>query len=154
MVWFFLPLVVLPLMQFSNQKQEFLPVVHSCLWCYNSHKLMSIEYYVDQSRRSFDHNNFAWYMYVHWFMKSKQVQLNCMLWEFVIHVLHVSFWVPLAFGSVVLIYSSRHRKKVKHSDACVGALEFACGGICLLIKSSSRCLTKLSIGSVFADRQW
>ena len=27
--------------------------------------------------------------------------------------------------------------KVKHSDASVGASEFACGGICLLIKSSS-----------------
>ena len=36
MVSFFLPLVLLPLVQFSNQKQEFLPMVHSCLWCCNS----------------------------------------------------------------------------------------------------------------------
>ena len=33
---FFLPLVLLPLVQFSNQKQEFLPMVHSCLWCCNT----------------------------------------------------------------------------------------------------------------------
>ena len=36
MVSFFLPLVLLPLVQFSNQKQEFLPMVHSCLWCCNT----------------------------------------------------------------------------------------------------------------------
>ena len=36
MVSFFLPLVLLPLVQFSNQKQEFLPMVHSCLWCCNN----------------------------------------------------------------------------------------------------------------------
>ena len=36
MVSFFLPLVLLPLVQFSNQKQEFLPIVHSCLWCCNT----------------------------------------------------------------------------------------------------------------------
>ena len=35
MVSFFLPLVLLPLVQFSNQKKEFLPMVHSCLWCCN-----------------------------------------------------------------------------------------------------------------------
>ena len=33
MVSFLLPLVLLPLVQFSNQKQEFFPMVHSCLWC-------------------------------------------------------------------------------------------------------------------------
>ena len=37
MVSFFLPLVLLPLVQFSNQKQEFLPMVHSCLWCCNNY---------------------------------------------------------------------------------------------------------------------
>ena len=36
MVSFFLPLVLLPLVQFSNQRQEFLPMVHSCLWCCNN----------------------------------------------------------------------------------------------------------------------
>ena len=36
MVSFFLPLVLLPLVQFSNRKQEFLPMVHSCLWCCNN----------------------------------------------------------------------------------------------------------------------
>ena len=36
MVSFFLPLVLLPLVQFSNQKQKFLPMVHSCLWCCNT----------------------------------------------------------------------------------------------------------------------
>ena len=37
---FFLPLVPLPLVQFSNQKQEFWPMVHSCLWCCNSRVLI------------------------------------------------------------------------------------------------------------------
>ena len=37
MVSFFLPLVLLPLVQFSNQKPEFLPMVHSRLWCCNTH---------------------------------------------------------------------------------------------------------------------
>ena len=36
MVSFFLPLVLLPLVQFSKQKQEFLPMVHSCLCCCNN----------------------------------------------------------------------------------------------------------------------
>ena len=36
MVSFFLPLVLLPLVQFSNQKQESLPMVHSCLLCCNT----------------------------------------------------------------------------------------------------------------------
>ena len=35
-VSFFLPLVLLPLVQFSGQRQEFLPMVHSCLWCCNT----------------------------------------------------------------------------------------------------------------------
>ena len=36
MASFFLPLVLLPLVQFNNQKQEFLPLVHTCLWCCNN----------------------------------------------------------------------------------------------------------------------
>ena len=42
MVSFFLPLVLLPLVQFSNQRQEFLPMVHSCLWCCNNRKQVSL----------------------------------------------------------------------------------------------------------------
>ena len=33
----FIWLWLLPLVQFSNQKQEFLPMVHSCLWCCNNY---------------------------------------------------------------------------------------------------------------------
>ena len=33
---FFLPVVLLPLVQLSNQKQDFLPMVHSCLWSCNN----------------------------------------------------------------------------------------------------------------------
>ena len=36
MMSFFVALVLLPLVQFSNKKQKFLPMVHSCLWCCNS----------------------------------------------------------------------------------------------------------------------
>ena len=38
----FLTLVLLLLVQFSNQKQEFLPMVHSCLWCCNTRCCMHV----------------------------------------------------------------------------------------------------------------
>ena len=49
----FLPLVLLPLVQFSNQKQEFLPMVHSCLWCCNTGVLLSLFGFVVFTTRRF-----------------------------------------------------------------------------------------------------
>ena len=64
MVSFFLPLVLLPLGQFSNQRQEFLPMVHSCLWCCNNmqHKVGMKSEWDERHQRSFilkcNHNLF------------------------------------------------------------------------------------------------